>query len=399
MRRPVAVALLGLGLAVPAQGQELSEDQYLAGIDEAHPALRALREDLAQAQAARARAGALSNPRLEFWREQPESSPRVTNWSLAWAPPLDGRLGLGKQAADAAVAAAREGQSADRARLRAELRRAFAQWSLAVERRSLLASQAELVGGLARAEGERAKAGEAAGLSARRLALAEAEARAALRDGEAELARAAATAWAWRHDLAPETRPLPAVVPPAPADLAAADTPELRRLEHLAEGAHLESRRAGRYWGFPTLQLGWQRLGEGGLVREGPLFGASWSVPLFDRDQGTRAEAQGRSDAARARLELARSRVEAEVAGGLAAYAALLASTRESREAARQSERVVEAATASYRAGEATLTDLLDTLRTAFAARLRELDVRASALAAHRALELAAGRPLSGGAQ
>lgn len=399
MRRSVAVGLLGLGLAGPIPAQELTEEQFVLGVGQEHAAVRALQEDLALARAARARAGALSNPRLEFWREQPDANPRVTNWSLAWTPPLDGRLGLGKQAADAAVAAAQEGQALGRVRLRIELRRAYAEWSLATERLALLASQADLLGGLAEAERQRALAGEAPGLSARRLELAEAEARAALRDGEAALARAAATARSWRQDLLPEARPLPATLPDAPAELAGADSPELRQLEHQAASADLEARRAGRYWGFPTLQLGWQRLEDGSREQAGPIFAANWNLPLFDRDRGARAEAQGRGDAARARLELARARVAAELQGGRAAYVALLASARESREAARQSERVVESATASYRAGEASLTDLLDALRAAFATRLRELDVRGAALAAHRTLELAAGRPLAGGAQ
>ena len=71
--------------------------------------------------------------------------------------------------------------------------------------------------------------------------------------------------------------------------------------------------------------------------------------------------------------------------------------SREARLAADDSARVIEAATASYRAGEATLTDLLDALRTAWAASVREIDVRGRALETHRALEAVLGRPLSGG--
>ncbi len=55
------------------------------------------------------------------------------------------------------------------------------------------------------------------------------------------------------------------------------------------------------------------------------------------------------------------------------------------------------AATAAFRAGEASLTDLLDSVRAAIGARLGEIDLRGQALEAHRDLEAALGRPLSGG--
>ena len=58
------------------------------------------------------------------------------------------------------------------------------------------------------------------------------------------------------------------------------------------------------------------------------------------------------------------------------------------------------AATAAYRAGEAALTDLLDTLRAGHDARLGEPSTCVEqALAAHRDLEVALGRPLDGGSR
>jgi outer membrane protein TolC len=132
---------------------------------------------------------------------------------------------------------------------------------------------------------------------------------------------------------------------------------------------------------------------------DGPIFAANWSIPLFDRDKAARLEAEKRREAVTAQQQLARARVTAEVEGGLAAYRLLVSSVGEARQAADESDRVIEAATAAYRAGEATLTDLLDALRTAFAARLRELEVRGRTLETHRALEAALGRPLVEGGQ
>ncbi len=397
MRQPFAVGLVSLSLAFSAHAQEVTEDEFLAGVTASHAAVRALQEGPAAADAARVRAGTLINPRVEFWRERPDEGPRLTNWTVAWAPPLDGRFGLGKRAADAGVAAARERVSADRARLRHELRRVFAEWSLSSERRALLAEQTEHVSRLAEAERQRARVGEAAGLSARRLSLAEAEARAALRDTEAELARAEAIARAWRPDLAPGTRARPQELPEPPLEPPGGDTPDLRALVHDVERFDLEARRARRFWGFPTLQVGWQRLETAGAVAASPILAASWTVPLFDRDGAARLEALARRGAAQARLEFGRSRTTADVQGGLAAYRLLVRAAHEARGAAHEAGRVIEAATAAYRAAETTLTDLLDATRAAFATRVREVEARGHALEAHRALEAVLGQSLSEG--
>jgi cobalt-zinc-cadmium efflux system outer membrane protein len=140
-----------------------------------------------------------------------------------------------------------------------------------------------------------------------------------------------------------------------------------------------------------------QRIEEAGVIRTGPIFATSWSIPLFDRSQGARAEADRRAEIAASRLSQAQALVGAEVQGGLDAYRSLFTAAREARDASAETDRVIEAATAAYRAGEAGLTDLLDALRSAFDARLRDLDLRGQALRAHRDLEAALGRPLTDG--
>jgi outer membrane protein TolC len=59
----------------------------------------------------------------------------------------------------------------------------------------------------------------------------------------------------------------------------------------------------------------------------------------------------------------------------------------------------MEAARASFAAGESSLTDLLDSLRAVRDARLGALDLLGDALAAHRDLEAALGRPLTDGGE
>jgi len=397
MRKIYVLGFVVLTLARLTRGDDVTEQAFLAVLDGEHSAVRALGEDLARAEAARRRAGTLGNPRLEFWREQPDANPRLTNWTLAWTPPLDGRFGLGKKAADAAVAATREELALDKAGLRHEMRRVFAEWSLGHERCALLSRRLERITALAEQEGHRARVGAESGLAARRLVLAEAEVRAALREAEAARARAEAQARAWQPDLGADASPVAPTLASPPEGVDAGASPRVRSVEHQLEQARLEARLAGRFWGFPTLQVGVQRLEHGGVVQTGPIFGAGWSIPLFDRDQGRRTEALRRSEIAAARLKQTQALLIAEVGGGLEAYRALFASARETTGAAAGADRVIAAATAAYRAGEASLTDLLDALRAASEARLREVDVRGQALAAHRDLEAALGRPLTDG--
>jgi len=400
MRKLYSWGLLALVPVTQARADDVTEEQFLAALNEDHAAVRALGEDLARAEAARRRAGTLGNPRLEFWLERPDANPRITNWTLGWTPPLDGRFGLGRKLADAGVAAASEELALARAGLRREMRRVFAEWSLGHRRCALLSLRLARIAALAEQERQRARVGAESGLSARRVALAEAEARAALREAEAGRDRAEAEARAWRPGLGGEVVPVPPGLALPPVGIHAGDSPKVRVFERQLEQAQLEARVAGRFWGFPTLQVGVQRLQDAGVVRSGPIFAASWSIPLFDRSQGARAETQRRAEIAASRMKQAQALSGAEVLGELEAYRSLFTAVNESGEASAETDHVIEAAMAAFRAGETSLTDLLDALRSAFETRLRELDLRALALAAHRDLEAVLGRPLAvGGAR
>src|SRR3990172_2996892 len=128
MRQLLAMGLLAL-IVPAARAESIGEEGFLAALGDEHAAARALKEGLGRAEATRRRAGTLANPRVEFWREEPNASPRVTNWTVAWVPPLDGRYRLGKEAAEKGLAAAHERLGLDMAALRREARGAFADWS------------------------------------------------------------------------------------------------------------------------------------------------------------------------------------------------------------------------------------------------------------------------------
>lgn len=391
-----------LAVLVPAalgaqEAPTLTEGELLAAVaaDPSAAAALAAERDLAAAEALRA--SLLPNPGLEATVEQPGTDLRETTAGLTWTPPLDGRRALRREVAETGLAVAESRRDAARLALRLELREAYAGWALARERRDLLAAHLARVGELAGRARARASSGEIPGLAARRLTLEEAQARADLVRAEARLAAARAQVAGWYPGLPPLARPAGISLAPslaAPPDLAR--RADLAARMHEVERAEALRRLSGRVAEAPALGLGWKRVEQGPAEDSGPVVSIGWTLPLFDRRQADRREAEARLSAARAGLELARRRAEAERAGALAAYERLLAESAEAERAAAQTDEVLAGATAAYGLGESTLTDLLDTLRATLAARLAALELREATLAAERDLEAAAGRPLTG---
>lgn len=383
----VAVAVLTC-LSAPAwaQGPPVVEAEFLAGIGADHPAAQTTLDRLGAAEAALARARQLANPRVEYAREQPSSDASQDTFTVAWTPPLDGRRGLSIASARAGLAAAEAERAAQLVRLHLAAREAFAAWSQAAEKRAAAARLLELAEDLARKTRLQAEAGEASGLAAGRIDLQRAAIAAELASAEAAYARARAVALAWRPDLATAE---PAPLAGSARGAGSADSPALDALRQELESARQAERLAGRFWSAPELQAGIQRQDQAGGSAAGPVLGISWTVPLFDRGQGARREAVRRREAAEARLRLAEARRDAAVAGAVAALERLSASAGDARMAAQRAPGLVQGALASFAAGEATVTDVLDTLRAANEAQQREIDARGAAAAAARELEAA----------
>jgi cobalt-zinc-cadmium efflux system outer membrane protein len=394
MRALIAASTAALLFAGSAGGQErqtVTEVEFLAPLEGGHPALAALRQDLAEAEAAAISARTLPNPELGATREAPGSAEQL-DLTVSWRPPDPGRRRLAQAAAAAGVEAARARLTTDRAGLRAAMREAFARWAVATATSAHLAGQVERVDPLARRERARAAAGETSGLDARRLALAASEARVELARAEAERLQASSVARVWRPDLPADAEP---ALPPLPAvgPVSTAEHPRLAALRAELEAARLTERLAARIVEMPEVVGGWQRQDAGAEVAEGPILGLAWPVPLFDRRRGERVAARARVAALEARLTLAEREMAAARSSLLAAYSQLRAAAIDASEAAADSPGVVTAATAAFQAGETALTDLLETLRSATAAEVAALELHAQALAAQRELERASADP------
>jgi cobalt-zinc-cadmium efflux system outer membrane protein len=382
-----------MGQAAPT----LTEEEFLAAVTEAHPAAVALAGEREIAAAEAIRASLLPNPSIEASIEEPDGAARETTAGVTWVPPLDGRRALRREAAERGVAAAESRLEAARLRLRLDLRAAYAGWSFAWERREMLAAHLARVGELAEKARARAGAGEIPGLAARRFTLEEAQARADLGRAEARLAAAWAGLAVWFSGIAPDARPVALPLPqPAGGVPDLAGRPDLVAREREVERAEALRRLSDRIFEAPALGLGWKRIEDRSAEASGPVVSAGWTVPLFDRRQADRREAEARLSVARADLELARVRAEAERAGALAAFERLRAVAADAERAAEETGALLNGASASYQLGESGLTDFLDTLRAALAARISALEVREAALDAQRDLEAALGRPLNG---
>jgi cobalt-zinc-cadmium efflux system outer membrane protein len=393
--------LLVFAAALPAAAipAEVTEESLLASLREAHPALVAAAaiEEEARAEARRARL--FPNPSVDWAGERPSGATKQDEWGLSWALPFDGRRGARRNVALAgeASASARAGEVRLTARVR--LREAFAAWLRASERVAAFTGHAAALEKLAARARARAEAGEATGLEARRLELEASQARGDLASAEVERdgARARLAGWATLPDgAAPSRSALPGAAPALEGD----GHPSVRTREAERRVAEAERTLASRLLLSPAFRAGYQTQRDpAGGEHSGPVFSASVTLPLFDRGQADRARAAARLRGAEAALALVRAAATAEVPAARAAWERLAAEAASARTSASGVSRLEEAARAAWAAGELPLTDLLDTLRSALGARLRDAEAHASALAAHAALEAAAGRPLTGDAR
>jgi len=387
---PVAACatMLFARVLVGDTGPRITESQFLEPLESGHPALVALGQSLAEAEAAARSARTLSNPELGASREAPGELEQL-DVSVSWQLPHLGRRRLAVAAADAGVTAARSRLEAERTALRQAVRETFARWATSTATAETLGRWSGELERLAARERERAASGEASGLDARRLALAASEARGRLARAEAERLEALAAARAWRADLAPDA--IPELPPLGDPGATVENHPLLVALRAELEAAAAERDLASRVLDMPSLSAGWQRQEAGGEVADGATMGLSWTVPLFDQRQAERERTRARVETASARLELAEREIHAGREGALTAYGALRAAATAASSAAGDSSGVTTAATAAFQAGETTVTDLLDALRSATEAEVAALELYAEALAARRRLEQLSG--------
>ena len=384
------LASLVTGSAQLEPDTRITEADVLAAIGLEHEALWESSGELDAARARAASARAFANPELGVDREAPEDQPEQWTWLLRWRPPLDGRRGLGIGAADAAADAARLHSERALIELRIEARERFAAWAIAHARAQVLARAAESLTTLLYRAEARAEIGEGSRLEARRLLLAvralEAERAAARVDARRARAAVEALAPGVPVEALPELPPLTDPPRGEPAD------PLLPALRAELVSVAAEERLASRFFRFPEVSIGWQQLEDGPVTFEGPVAGIELGLPLFDRNQAQRLDAEGRRRALEARIAQREREVMSSWRSTLEVYELLRSEASSAADAAVEAGSVVAGAEAAFRLGESDLGDLLEALRAAREAELVALELRAAALESLRLLdELSAG--------
>lgn len=169
---------------------------------------------------------------------------------------------------------------------------------------------------------------------------------------------------------------------------------ELRALQLSGERAAREADAARRArWPAPVVSGGLKRADSEGERERGGVFGVALAVPLFD--SGSREAARWTAEGARVAAERAaiEQHVRAEIIRAVEALA-----RREQALAAAGSDRLaaelVTAAEVAYREGEVGILALLDAVRTASRARMRDIEMRLDTRLAQVALERAVGEVL-----
>jgi cobalt-zinc-cadmium efflux system outer membrane protein len=239
----------------------------------------------------------------------------------------------------------------------------------------------------------RAEQGEAAGVEARRLAL-EVEVisrHLAAASADARAQQTAAAAWsALVTDGAQPERPL---LPPPPYSVDVDKRPDLEALAQRVAEAEARQRLKKRVLEPPEVSVGRLEIRDATQSFDGPLLALAWPLPIFDRNQGNRQAAAAQVERARSELEAARRRAVQHAQAALASYSNLYRAGAPTAAGADDDD-VVGSVLAAFSAGEASLTDVLDSLRTTVDVQMARLETLAGALAAERELEAAIGRQI-----
>jgi len=391
----VSVAWLCVAACIPSYAQRLTEERFVEDALAGHPGITAAEAAAAAAEGRTRQAGVLDNPELSWEREDPEVAARQDTWRLTWRLPFDGRAHR-VAAADAAAAATAARVTATSMEVRLVLRELFATWYVADERARIVEHQLDTTRRLAGWMRARADEGEAAGVEARRLELEAEVLSLQLADVRAEAGARRAEAANWSDLVAASTGPARPRLAPPPDAVDPSRRPQLVALEHRVAEAEARRQLAGRVIEPPEVSVGWLELRDAGRTFDGPVLGVAWPVPLFDRNQGDREAASAETDRSRAELAAARRSAAARAEAALASYRELYHAVVPVPSRASGDE-VVGSVLAAFEAGEASLTDVLDSLRASAAVRLSRLDTLAAALAAERRLEAAIGHPIPAG--
>lgn len=395
-----AVVAAMLPAIAGAQTLSITEQEALSQLAAGSPRVQAARAGIEVARAEVAAAGRWPNPRVTFNREAVAGIAEQMVM-VSQVLPFTGRRRFEVGAASARAEAHSSRAEEQIRRLRAGLRLAFTDlWTAQVRERELARSR-DVLRDLALVLGRREDAGESAGFdrlrAEREVSDVDADRAAAATDrSRAQVLLASYFAQPPDPTTIDAVRPTaaPAALPPVEELYMQAERSrgELLALARELEAAGFAERAAGRR-AIPEPELvagGKSSNAAGGDV--GPIFSVHIAVPLFDRAQPERLEAQARARQARAEAAAFRQTLRAQIAMWRTAVVERRETAERYRAAvgagAAQIERIAQV---SYEAGERGILELLDAHRTASSARIRQAALDAAVREAEIELEFVSG--------
>ncbi|MBI4464711.1 MAG: TolC family protein [Acidobacteria bacterium] len=399
IRMAFGILLLTLVARAPARTQELTEKEAVTLLSTQSPRALQLRSDTAVVEAETQSWHLWPNPEAGF---DHEGAGLTQVGSVQQALPLNGRLGLLRQAGSMAVQVARLKADNNVWALCSDMRQAFYGLVLSQEQEGVLRESVGQMQEVVRILRERESHGEGSTFDRLRAEREQTDLQAELLAAEAATAKAKARLTSF-FDRNIDFRRLKAqgqfgnetIVPPI-SDLVRLALQ--RRADYQAEEqqqAQLEwERQAATRLRIPepVFFAGLKRAEEPRGIGFGPHIGFSLSIPIFDRGQARVAKAEAelrRSQFHRRALE---QQIVAEVEGAYQAFELRRrAADQYRRQVEEQGPQLEQIAEVAYQEGELGILELLDAYRVRRQSKLRALELAAAAKEAEIELERGVG--------
>ncbi len=397
----VRLSLLVCCLATNAAGQELTERQALQLLRES-PYHRELQARVAVARANTRRGTLYPNPSVSA---SFEGAGRTDFYLFEQPLAVNGRLGLLRRAGESAIAVAEAGADHALRQIEARLRDVFYQLAYVQERKRTIRGNIGELQELVRILREREKAGEGSKFDRLRAEREIVEQETESADAEARIAESRARLAGFLGErVNPENLTATGTLGPeyalpnlqdalAEGLVARSDYKvEKERLEQL----RLEGEAAARLRiPNPVVSGGLKREAIGDRYRSGPVMAISIDLPLFNKGQADKQLAEAEADRTRARRGILENQILADVR---AAHDSLrlrreIAGDYQSR-SGRRAEELREIAEIAYQEGELGILELLDSYRVAQRAKLRLLELQATAKLAEVEFDRAVAKEL-----
>ena len=395
------LSLLVCCLATSAGAQELTERQALQLLRES-PYHRELQARVEVARAESRRGTFYPNPSVSA---SFEGGGRTDFYLFEQPLAVNGRLGLLRQAGESAIAVAEAGADHALRQIEARLRDVFYQLAYAQKRKRTIRDSIGELEELVRILREREKAGEGSKFDRLRAEREIVEQGTESADAEAVIAESRARLAGFlggrvnpenlvaRGTLESEYA-LPDLHEALAEGLVARSDYQVEKVR--LEQLRLEGEAADRLRiPNPVVSGGLKREAIGDRYASGPVLAVSIDLPLFNKGQADKQLAEAKADRTRARRGILESRILADVR---AAHDSLrlrreIAGNYQAR-SGRRAEELREIAEIAYQEGELGILELLDSYRVAQRAKLRLLELQATAKLAEVEFDRAVAKEL-----